>query len=543
VPGFAAAAGQSQNLTEMLASSAAIQATAVSGPLISVSPLTLNFGTVDNGATGSLLLTVSNTGDQTLNVLTTAYGDPAYSSPPFGAGLAPGTSRGITVSFHPTDGMAHPGTLTITSNASNGTQLIPLTGQGNAAPTLSPIGNKTVSAFTALNFTVTGTDNDDTVDDVITFSMGSGLPPSATFNSGTGAFSWSPSAAEEGTYTVAFSAFDGRLSDSETITIVVSLTNRPPVANAGGTYFGATGRPLQFNGLASTDPDIGQTLTYAWTFGDGASANGSSPQHTYQIPGSFIATLTVCDTGTPQLCSADAAAVTIQTEVGAQVILKNNGTVLNAKNKEDSDNKVKLGIEEVLVPYTDAIQTSIRIATTFPNAGTVASCPADLRFVKYGDMDVDGVADMDVKFTKACLSQLFSNTPNNTAVTIVITGQFNSSGGTIPLHAERLATIKTVNNGHAVAAFASPNPFNPETSISYTVQSNGPVTMRIYGIDGRLVRTLRNAENTNAGTHEVRWNGTNEQGHHMPSGIYFVKTSQQVSGSEESSVLKVALTK
>src|SRR6185312_8413669 len=136
-----------------------------------------------------------------------------------------GASANLVITFSPNDGQMHSSTLTIMSDASNGTQIVQLTGQANADPTLNPIGDKTVTAFTPLNFTVTATDADDTVDDVLTFSMGSGLPPSATFEGTTGVFAWMPSAAESGNYTVAFSVSDGRRSDSETIHIAVTVTN------------------------------------------------------------------------------------------------------------------------------------------------------------------------------------------------------------------------------------------------------------------------------------------------------------------------------
>ena len=61
---------------------------------------------------------------------------------------------------------------------------------------------------------------------------------------------------------------------------------------------------------------------------------------------------------------------------------------------------------------------------------------------------------------------------------------------------------------------------------------DGPVTMRIYAIDGRLVRTLKNGESTVAGTYEVRWNGVNDQGRHVPSGVYFVKIWAEHDGDE-----------
>ena len=88
-----------------------------------------------------------------------------------------------------------------------------------------------------------------------------------------------------------------------------------------------------------------------------------------------------------------------------------------------------------------------------------------------------------------------------------------------------------------------PNPFNPETSVSYTVKSAGLVTLRIYSTDGRLVRTLMQAEATGAGTHEVTWNGTDDHGRHVSSGIYLVKTSRKAGPTEESSAFKLVMTK
>jgi hypothetical protein len=539
-PGYAAAAGQGQDLTEMLASNAAAQATAVSGPVIVVSPLSLDFGVVDNGTSASLSLNIANTGDQVLNISSMTYSDGAYSSPSVTT-VAVGANTNVLVSFSPNDGQAHPATLTIASNASNGSQMVNLTGEANADPTLNAIGDRTVTAFTALAFTVTGTDDDDTVDDLLTFSLGPGLPPSSTFDSTTGEFSWTPSGAEAGNYTVVFSVSDGRLSDSETIHIAVTVTNQPPVANAGGTYFGATNRPLQFSSAGTSDPDIGQTLSYAWDFGDGATATGPSPMHTYLAPGNFIATLSVCDNGTPQLCDGDFAAVTIQTEIGAQIILANGSSTIDVR--KTGNRTTPLGIEEVLLPYTDLIPSSLRISHTGP-PGFVTDCLADARFFVFGDMDADGVTDIDLRFKNKCLSNLFNNIPNNSVATIVMTGLFATpGGGTIPLHAERAVTIQVKHRNTPILVVASPNPFNPETSIAYTVRNDGPVTMRIYSVSGRLVRTLKSGEHTVAGTHEVRWNGINEQGRHVPSGIYFVKTSQRAGGAEESAVTKLAVTK
>jgi flagellar hook assembly protein FlgD len=65
-----------------------------------------------------------------------------------------------------------------------------------------------------------------------------------------------------------------------------------------------------------------------------------------------------------------------------------------------------------------------------------------------------------------------------------------------------------------------PNPFNPATTIRYDVPADGSVTLRIYDVDGRLVRTLVNAAQK-AGQRSVRWDGTNDEGRSVASGIYF----------------------
>ncbi|HLW99400.1 MAG TPA: PKD domain-containing protein [Candidatus Acidoferrales bacterium] len=68
-----------------------------------------------------------------------------------------------------------------------------------------------------------------------------------------------------------------------------------PVANAGGPYFTNVGQALAFDGSQSTAPS-GQSLSYAWDFGDGGTATGAKPSHTFANPGIFDVKLTVTDT-------------------------------------------------------------------------------------------------------------------------------------------------------------------------------------------------------------------------------------------------------
>ena len=71
-------------------------------------------------------------------------------------------------------------------------------------------------------------------------------------------------------------------------------TNAAPVAAPGGPYSGYRQRPLAFDGTASSDPD-GDTLSYAWDFGDGTAGTGATPTHVYASTGTFTVALTVSD--------------------------------------------------------------------------------------------------------------------------------------------------------------------------------------------------------------------------------------------------------
>ncbi len=67
-----------------------------------------------------------------------------------------------------------------------------------------------------------------------------------------------------------------------------------------------------------------------------------------------------------------------------------------------------------------------------------------------------------------------------------------------------------------------PNPFNPETTISFSVKETSPVAIEIYNVKGQLVKTLVN-EVKASGNHTVVWNGKDNNGRNVTSGVYFYK--------------------
>ena len=69
---------------------------------------------------------------------------------------------------------------------------------------------------------------------------------------------------------------------------------------------------------------------------------------------------------------------------------------------------------------------------------------------------------------------------------------------------------------------ARPNPFNPTTTIAYSLAGRSHVTIRVFDAAGRVVRTLVDSP-VEAGPHMAVWDGTTDTGHRAASGVYFVR--------------------
>lgn len=67
-----------------------------------------------------------------------------------------------------------------------------------------------------------------------------------------------------------------------------------------------------------------------------------------------------------------------------------------------------------------------------------------------------------------------------------------------------------------------PNPFNPTTTIAYTVRKAGRTTLSIYDAAGRRIRTLLDRP-LDPGTYPIPWDGLDASGHPLPSGVYFCR--------------------
>jgi len=113
-------------------------------------------------------------------------------------------------------------------------------------------------------------------------NSGTGVTPSHTYTI-------------DGNYTVSLTVTDNEgATGSDTSTASIGAVNQPPVADPNGPYTGTVSVAVTFDGTASNDPD-GTISSYSWDFGDGNTATGATPVHTYIASGNYTVTLVVTD--------------------------------------------------------------------------------------------------------------------------------------------------------------------------------------------------------------------------------------------------------
>ena len=161
-----------------------------------------------------------------------------------------------------------------------------------------------------------------------TFSLDSGAPAGATIARRSGKFSWTPTTAQVGTWTITVRVTDNLgAQDFETITVTVTGTgNNAPVLAAIGNKTVKELTPLTFTATA-TDADAGQTLSYSLDVGApaGATIGASTGAFSWtpteaQGPGNYPITVRVTDNGSPTSNDFEAITVTVSEANSAPVL-------------------------------------------------------------------------------------------------------------------------------------------------------------------------------------------------------------------------------
>lgn len=165
------------------------------------------------------------------------------------------------------------------------------------------------------------------------------------------------------------------------------------------------------------------------------------------------------------------------------------------------------------VSNTSAMGARVTVQTSDGNSqirevtggGSVGQDPCLLHF---GLGDNTSVQVLTVRWAPGESTTLAVNVDANQ--TLVIT-----QGGSSRKQAEKPVETKFVTGVY-------PNPFNPSTSIAFTLAEPSHVLVEIYSIDGRRVTGLQNGV-MDAGSHSLVWQGSDDAGQRVGSGLYFCR--------------------
>ncbi len=170
----------------------------------------------------------------------------------------------------------------------------------NRPPQIVAVADQTIKENQPLTFQLSAGDPDQEDQDRLIFSAPS-LPQGAQLDPSSGAFSWTPTYEQSGTYTITFVVSDGQYSDSTTATFTVVHVNRPPALATIGTREINENETLTFT-LQGSDPDredAGQLTFYARGLPEGAAFDPQTRTFswtpTFEQAGTYTVTLGVQD--------------------------------------------------------------------------------------------------------------------------------------------------------------------------------------------------------------------------------------------------------
>ena len=163
-------------------------------------------------------------------------------------------------------------------------------GGGGTPPAITSAGTASGTVGQAFNFQLTASNSP------TSFAVIGTLPAGLQLNAATGAITGTPTAAGTTTVHVTATNASGTSASATLVITIASAPNHAPVITSGASANpnpALVSQAVAFN-VAASDAD-GDTLSYAWNFGDGASDSGASASHAYAAAGTFVATATVTD--------------------------------------------------------------------------------------------------------------------------------------------------------------------------------------------------------------------------------------------------------
>jgi len=306
-----------------------------------------------------------------------------------------------------------------------------------------------------------------------------------------------------GTYTVSLTATNAYGSDTETKTDYITVTEpstNPPVADfSGSPTSGDYPLTVSFTDLSTENP-----TSWSWDFGDGVgTSTEQNPSYTYEAAGTYTVSLTATNAyGSDTETKTDYITVT-EPQVCAMHV---HDIVVTRKNAGPNCN----GIGTIYI--YDASNQAVANATVY----ATATGPVSGDFS--GITGTDGSVMFETRKTRSCSGEWCFEVTNVTHTSCT----YDPNANNVTKACESGPVFKNEPTSNAlpdqfVLNQNQPNPFNPATSISFSLPEASRVTLKVYNIRGQKVAELANGVYS-AGQHTVEWDTSA-----MASGVYLYR--------------------
>ncbi|MGD8415243.1 MAG: FlgD immunoglobulin-like domain containing protein, partial [Candidatus Latescibacterota bacterium] len=253
----------------------------------------------------------------------------------------------------------------------------------------------------------------------------------------------------------------------------------------------------------AASPQAGQVAKFTSSLLAVATYSGGvNRPRSFHVP---FANVTDHRTGTKQRMGQGSGIVVEEWDRDSGIRLLNLGVELQNAAPVENENAVGITLTDhasVTATITDPADGHV---VARRDAGVLAAGPQTIRFSEDDYVSAWEAGDYVVKIEAR--STYDDTRTSKTQTTVAMSG---SGGAAVPHRLELLGN--------------SPNPFNPSTTIRFSVPGGPtrPYSLRVYDVSGRLVKRLAEGQ-VGGGLKEVFWNGQNDAGQPVGSGIYLYR--------------------
>ncbi len=361
--------------------------------------------------------------------------------------------------------------------------------------------------------------------------------------------------AAPGTYDVVLTVTGPGGSDTKTSTGLITVSGPPTAAFAMSDTTGTVPLTVNFTDLSTGDP-----TTWAWDFGDGGTDTVQNPVHTYAAADTFTVTLIAGNA-----CGADTTSLAVRVDpvAGPTAAFSADPTggcaplVVNFTDQSsgeitgwnwDFGDAVGDTVQNPVHTYATAGSYDVRLIVFGPGGTDTLTVPAmvhvdSLVTAAFQADAVEGANPFTVTFTDQStggptawawdFGDGVTDTLQNPVHTYTAEGLYTvtltASGpcGSDTLIMSDLITVRTASGvGDVVDARFNlegnyPNPFNPTTTIAFSLAKQSHARLEVFDATGKRLSTLVD-EQLSAGSHRVTWQPFN-----LASGVYFARLSAE----------------